>query len=91
MNILIEPDGALRCVYDEAIDLTVFGSLEIRRGSHVEPDGTGRWWADLAPVSGPKLGPFDLRGEALDAERAWLEREWLPSVTLSRTVQDEVR
>jgi len=67
MNILIEPDGVLRCVYDEAIDLAVFGPLEIRRGSHVEPDGTGRWWADLAPVSGPKLGPFDLRSEALDA------------------------
>ena len=48
------------------------GVLWIRRASHVEPDGEGRWWADLAPVSGPTLGPFDHRSEALEVEFAWL-------------------
>jgi hypothetical protein len=37
----------------------------------------GRWWADLGPVSGPKLGPFDRRSQALEAEREWLEASWL--------------
>jgi hypothetical protein len=30
--------------------------------------------ADLSPVGGTKLGPFDRRSEALDAERVWLEK-----------------
>jgi hypothetical protein len=91
MNIVIRPDGSLRCLYDETLDLTLLGKLEIRRGSHVEPDEAGRWWADLCPVSGPKLGPFDRRSEALTAERDWLERNWLQPAAASPTVSDEVR
>ena len=77
MNLVIQTDGTLRCVYDEAIDLTTFGRLLISRGSHVEPDIDGQWFADLAPVSGPKLGPFAHRCDALTAERSWLEQHWL--------------
>ena len=77
MQLVIHTDGSASCLYDEAIDLSALGSLKIERGSHVEPDEQGRWFADLAPVSGPKLGPFDRRSEALDAERAWLEAHWL--------------
>jgi hypothetical protein len=77
MQLVIHPDGAVSCLYDEAIDLTALGSLQIERGSHVEPDELGRWFADLAPVSGPKLGPFDRRSDALEAERVWLEANWL--------------
>ena len=35
-------------------------------------------------AAGPKLGPFLLRSEALDAERIWLESNWLnaPSTPL---------
>ncbi len=62
----------VRCLYDEAIDLAALGRLSITRASHVEPDDAGQWFADLAPVSGPRLGPFDRRSEALEAERAWL-------------------
>ena len=29
-----------------------------------------RWFAFM--VNGPRLGPFDLRSDALDAERSWL-------------------
>ena len=43
------------------------------RHSHVEPDESGRWIADLSPVSGPALGPFPTRSAALAAEAAWLE------------------
>ena len=43
------------------------------RASHVEPNDQGRWFADLAPVNGPILGPYTRRTEALEAERAKLE------------------
>jgi hypothetical protein len=78
MQMIIHPDGTLNCIYDEALDLAAFGPLSITRASHVEPDDMGRWWADLSPlVTGPRLGPFDCRSQALDAERAWLEANWL--------------
>jgi hypothetical protein len=77
MQIVILPDGLVRCVYDEMFDLSILGYIRIQRGSHMEPDANGQWWADLAPVSGPKLGPFERRSLALEAEREWLERNWL--------------
>jgi hypothetical protein len=77
MQLLVECDGSVRCLYDEAIDLSSLGPLSITRASHVQPDATGHWWADLSPVGGPQLGPFDRRSEALDAERFWLEQHWL--------------
>lgn len=77
MQILIQPSGIARCLYDEAIDLSSLGLLQIERGSHVEPDQQGQWHADLSPVAGPRLGPFDHRSQALAAERQWLEANWL--------------
>ena len=78
MKLLIRPDGTVRAIYSEAIDLAVLGRPPITRASHVEPGQDGRWRADLTPVGGPVLGPFDRRSEALEAEVAWLERHWLP-------------
>jgi hypothetical protein len=77
MELVIEPGGVVRCVYGEDIDLTTLGSPTIARASHVEPDQHGRWLADLSPVGGPLLGPFDLRSAALASEQAWLETTWL--------------
>jgi hypothetical protein len=77
MELLIRPGGEVRCVYGEAIDLHELGQPHIRRASMVEPDEQGHWWADLSPVQGPRLGPFRLRTEAVDAEREWLSRHWL--------------
>jgi hypothetical protein len=79
MNLLILPDGRLRLIYAEAIDLRSLGVPTITRASHVEPDASGRWRADLAPIGGPTLGPFDRRTDALAAEHAWLETHWLTS------------
>ncbi len=79
MQIVITPQGEIRSLYIEALPLTVLGSLKIIRGSHVEPTHDGRWTADLSPVDGPVLGPFELRSQALAAEAAWLEAHWLPS------------
>lgn len=71
--LVVDSQGCIRCLYDEAVDLTSLGTFSIRRASHVEPDGQGQWWADLAPMQGPRLGPFALRSAALAAEEAWLE------------------
>ena len=77
MQLIITPGGQVRCIYAELIDLTALGSPAITRASHVEPDQQGRWWADLSPIRGPFLGPFTQRSEALAAEHAWLETNWL--------------
>ncbi len=77
MQLVIDPSGGVRCIYDELLPLAELGRLSIQRGSHVEPDDAGQWTADLSPVGGPLLGPFETRSLALDAEREWLEQNWL--------------
>ena len=77
MLMVIESAGRIRCLYGEAIDLEVLGPPVIRRGSHVEATADGRWLCDLSPVSGPVLGPFSCRSQALTAEVAWLDAHWL--------------
>ena len=77
MQLLVTPGGAVRCIYGEQIDLAQLGRPAIARASHVEPDAEGRWFADLSPVDGPRLGPFTHRSDALAQETAWLEAHWL--------------
>ena len=77
MEIRIDPGGTIRAIYDETLELASLGQLSIRRASHVEPTTDGRWTADLSPVNGPVLGPFERRSEALRAELAWLHEHWL--------------
>jgi len=77
MDLVVDPRGAVRTIYSEEIPLAALGAPSITRASRVEPTPEGRWTADLSPVSGPVLGPFGRRTEALEAERLWLERNWL--------------
>ena len=58
---------------DELVGLFREGAPYVTRASHVEPTEDGRWTADLSPVGGPVLGPYDLRDEALKAEVDWLQ------------------
>ena len=81
MELIISADGDARCVYGEELNLTALGEVQIRRASHVEPDELGCWWADLSPISGPKLGPFAHRSVALEAEILWLLQR-LPQIPL---------
>ena len=78
MELVINSSGDIRCVYGEEVNLSELGRLSIQRGSHVEPTADGQWTADLSPVHGPQLGPFDCRTQALEAEVAWLNQYWLP-------------
>jgi hypothetical protein len=80
MTLLVRPDGTVRAIYDESLDLAVLGRPTITRASHVEPDQDGRWVADLTPIGGPVLGPYDRRSAALEAERQWLEDHWLTEI-----------
>jgi hypothetical protein len=77
MQLVIVPDGEVRAIYAEAIPLEALGRPSIVRASVVEPDGDGRWHADLRLLLGPVLGAFPCRSEALAAEVAWLEEHWL--------------
>jgi hypothetical protein len=63
----------MRFIYDDRIrGLTDHGTATIERASHVEPTADNRWSADMSPVGGPVLGPFDTREEALKSEVEWL-------------------
>lgn len=77
MRLIFDIDGTTRAIYCEEIPLAAIGELTIRRASHVEPTPDGRWLADLSPVSGPTLGPYARRSDALVAELDWLETHWL--------------
>jgi hypothetical protein len=81
MDLLVLADGTVRAIYAEDIDLGLFGIPSITRASHVEPDEQGRWSADLTPVNGPVLGPFNRRSDALQAEQSWLEANWLTTAS----------
>jgi len=72
VQLVIKPTGVLIGIYDDSFDYGTFGRPQIRRASHVEPDRQGHWFADLSPVDGPILGPFDKRYEAIDAELEFL-------------------
>jgi hypothetical protein len=76
MELVISPQGAVHCLYDESLDLSTLGRMTIRRASHVEPTDVGQWTADLSALSGPVLGPFQFRSDALAAEVRWIEHHW---------------
>ena len=78
LDLYVDRQGQMRCLYTEAIDLSALGELSVSRASHVEPDECGGWVADLSLAGGPVLGPFPRRSDALDAESAWLTQHVLP-------------
>ena len=68
----------IRFIYnDDLAGLMEQGHTTIKRASHVEPC-EGGWKADLAPVDGPILGPFNKRSEALQEEVNWLLANKIP-------------
>lgn len=84
--IIIMPEGGVRHLYsDDLVEMDArLGFSETKRASNIEPgyftDGITRWFADMSPVGGPELGPFNTRAEALACEVNWLERNNLPAV-----------
>lgn len=37
-----------------------------------------KWWADMTPLDGPVIGPFDDNQQALNAEIIWLQEHHIP-------------
>lgn len=84
-EIIVAPNGMLRFIYDDDLGsmLQDIASLSISRASHVEPNEHGHGWtADMSPVGGPILGPFDTRSEALIEEVNWLNEHSIPIPTV---------
>jgi hypothetical protein len=81
INITIDEDGTSHFIYDDRLaELMASGEFMIVRASHVEPGPDGKWYADMSPIgSNEILGPFNLRAEALLAEREWLVEKILHS------------
>jgi hypothetical protein len=77
MDLVVSNSGQVRCIYSDSIPLSHLGKLSITRASHVESNSVGQWMADLSPVDGPLLGPFEFRTDALAAEVDWLRKHWL--------------
>lgn len=73
MILEFDTDGTAKMIYTEELDLNELGQLNISRASHVEPTNDGKWTADMKPVGGPVLGPYNTRKEALEEEVKWLE------------------
>ncbi len=81
MQLMIEPAGNIRCVYGEDLDLARLGEVQIRRASHVEPDGVGAlvggpvagWGAEARAVSGCAVWPSQRRrlGWIRPSARRW--------------------
>lgn len=70
--------NTIRYIYDDMlVTMNELGQTETVRASHVEPVGS-EWFVDLTPSNGPKLGPFKLRQEALDAEIEWIIQNQIP-------------
>ena len=81
MELFIAASGLIRALYSEAIPIQTLGRVQIERASHVEPDASANWWADLKPRNGPLLGPFTHRSQALQAEHDWLTQHVLSGPT----------
>lgn len=77
--VTISAGGAVRFIAsDNLLPLkSALGKSTTRRASHVEPNEADQWEADLGPVGGPVLGPFEKRSEALAAETEWLKQHVL--------------
>jgi len=71
-------EGEIRFIHqDDLAEVFQTGKTTTRRASHLAP-GKGGWNADLRPVNGPVLGPFNRRDTALQAEDNWLRQHLTP-------------
>ena len=75
---IVVSEGEIRFIHqDDLAEVFQAGKATTRRASRVEP-GKGGWNADLRPVNGPVLGPFNRRDTALQAEDNWLRQHLTP-------------
>ena len=44
MKIRVYPEGIIRALHDDRLNLADIGKFLLARASWVEPDSQGRWW-----------------------------------------------
>lgn len=73
VRVVVE-GGMVRMIHRDDIvqELKPYGVVKTKRASYVEPFSNGQWTADMGPVGGPVLGPFETREIALSEEVRWL-------------------
>ena len=76
MIIQANPDGSVTAIVgslkeETPIDLESIGQCTTRRQG-VLMEFNGEWFADMFLISGPVLGPFASREQAIAAEIDWL-------------------
>lgn len=76
--ISADDEGNLVFIFnDELAFLLDLGPATTQRVSEVEPTEANLWTADMGRIQGPVLGPFALRGQALEAEIEYLKERVL--------------
>lgn len=63
------PDGTVVGLYTDTIDLRLLGHVRACRASRVEWDEAAQAWTATLAATGERLGPFQTRAGAVDAER----------------------
>ena len=78
--ITFTPDGLGKCLYTEAIELSMIGSLTVERASNIEFDNHRQVWR-VMDMRGNQLHEAISRQACLDWEREHLEEHELQQVT----------
>ena len=72
MIIDLLPNGTIKCLYNEQLDLASLGKLKIKRASYVEFNNKKQRWEAKLP-SGKLIGIGKTRSKAVIAEIKYLE------------------
>ncbi len=79
MTLEVTPDGNIRCLYTDEIDLPQLGRLQVSRASHIEYDNRLHKWTVTSAKTGKRLHSSMTRESALEWERQYYspgERGW---------------
>lgn len=70
IELQITPEGGIRMLADDAVDLRPFGRVDVQRASHVEFSESEQAWFVQSAKSGQVLASgFESRGAALAWEK----------------------
>ncbi len=78
MTLIVQPDGSVKAIYGEELELTSLGPLRVKRASHVEHSAVWQQWyvwldSIAIKLNLPNCQRFNSRKEALAWEVSQLE------------------
>jgi hypothetical protein len=71
MTLEVMPNGTIRCLYTNEVNLAELGRLNINRASHVEFDNHLRRWVVTSAKTEKRLHSAATREEALEWEHQY--------------------